>query len=186
MFRRIWWFIRRTASKGKTILATIAATLTVLGIVTFTNFILEEAIQTTMFGTWAAKDAKNWPLLYRGIRIVEGINADLKLVNTSLGWLHPLAWLSYRDYARAADYWIQANKAMIFAHSPETLLGEEIEFVFVYQRAEIGSDRTELFSGNVKVIISEPPAGTEIKVKGRVFRDGTLVVVDGRECEPVK
>ena len=93
MLRSIWWKVRAYTGKGRAVLGTVAEVITVLGIVTFTNFIFEEAIQTTMFGTRAAKDAKDWPLVWRGMQVIEGINFHMKCVNNGLGWLHPLAFM---------------------------------------------------------------------------------------------
>ena len=51
--------------KLKTCLSNVAVVLSILGIITFSLFIFEEAIQMATFGTWPAQYTKDWVLFKR-------------------------------------------------------------------------------------------------------------------------
>lgn len=107
----------------------IMAVITIMGIVTFSLFILEESFQTVMFGTWPAQDAQRWDLVKEGVEHMERIETTIKWVNRSIGWIQPLAFVSYREYAKASDFYGRALKAKALAHAPELFDGESIDIV---------------------------------------------------------
>ena len=78
--------------------------LSILGLVTFTLFIFEEAFQTAMFGTWIAQDSDNWALCKEGADIMQGVNTGMAIVNYTFGWIHPLAFFSYNAYKKSANF----------------------------------------------------------------------------------
>lgn len=144
--------------------------LAIAGLVTFSMFIMEEAFQTTMFGTWPAQDAGEWRLVVRGVDTMEGINTTLKWTNRLGGWIQPFAFLAYGAYARSADFYIEALRAKAFANCPECFDGREITFTFRPQEIEDGTGR----SGRVVV----PNCTSERTVHGKVQvteRDITII-----------
>ena len=110
--------------------------LGVAGSITFTLFIHEEAIQTATWGTWPAADVKDWKTVRAGIATIRSINRSMKTINYICGWIQPLAFISYRKYGQATDYYIEGITSKVFANAPELYIGEEIEFNFRPNRSE--------------------------------------------------
>jgi hypothetical protein len=106
-------------TKLKTCLSNVAVFLSILGIVTFSLFIFEEAIQMATFGTLPAQYTKDWELVMEGADTIESINNSMKMVNHSVGWLQPLAFFSYRAYGKATDYYVESLRKKVFVNSPE-------------------------------------------------------------------
>jgi hypothetical protein len=102
--------------------------LSVAGLVTFSLFILEEAFQTTMFGTWPAKEVGDWQTVADGIELMEGIVATMRAVNYSVGWIQPLAFIAYDAYADSAAYYIEGVRSEALARGPTAFIGKEVEF----------------------------------------------------------
>jgi hypothetical protein len=148
---RTHW-IRRLFLRGRLILWTAATMLTVMGVVTFPLFIMEEAVQMAMYGTWQAKD--NYTLLYQGVKCVQGINASIRTLNDFCGWVHPFSFLSYRCFTQATDYWVQANIQKILANAPEVLSGETVTLLFTPENVTFTDSTTILSNG--KIIVIEP------------------------------
>jgi|GEM_PF-1829962 len=118
-FRTPMRFMRRILYAGM-------AYISLVGLVTFSLFLLEESIQMATFGTWPASDAQDYRLVREGLRVIESANRTMKIINYSIGWVQPLAFLSYRAYAKSTDYYIASMKAKIFAHDPGALIGERV------------------------------------------------------------
>ena len=112
--------------KINTIMKILFAYITACGLVLFPLFLFEESIQLSVFGTWPASDARDWRLVKHGLDVISSTNRTMKIINYSLGWIQPLAFLSYRAYGKATDYYIESMKAKIFAHDPSAMVGERI------------------------------------------------------------
>ena len=109
-----------------TIMKILFAYVTACGLVLFPLFILEEAGQVAIFGTWPASDARDWQLVKHGLDVISTANRTMKIINYSIGWIQPLAFLSYRAYGKSTDYYIESMKAKIFAHDPGVMVGERV------------------------------------------------------------
>lgn len=129
--------------------------LSIAGLVTFSMFILEEAFQTTMFGTWPAQDARDWQLVAEGCELMESINGTLKIVNWTAGWVQPLAFLAYGSYAKSADYYIRALRAKAFANAPQAFDGDFMRFNFQPQSVKRINGQAYAINGAVHVPIAE-------------------------------
>jgi len=167
-------------SRLKTTLMIVTLMLSIMGVVTFSLFIFEESLQTVMFGTWAAQDAKDWQLVLQGHDLNRGINATMKKVNTFFGWIQPLAWLSYRSYGQATDFYLDALQAKIFANNPALFAGRTIDFVF-RPRSIIHNDKgSVLVNGKIHVVTSQQALSVqEYTVRGLVSStDDRSIIVD--------
>lgn len=152
-----WFRLRYLAHRFRRWLTLAAAYLALVSVFQFANFILEEAIQTTIFGTW---QAKNNPRLTRvGIKLIEALNWQLNMVNNTGGWLNPVGWYAYRAYGKATDYYIMAAKNHILALDPQCMEGECLEILFQPDRSEHDAQETRLTNGKITLIL---PAGSEI------------------------
>ena len=160
--------------KLSTILKLLFAYIALCGLVMFPCFILEEAFQTTMFGTWPAQDAKNWGLVLKGCDIMRGINKTLKIVNYSFGWIQPLAFLSYRAYSHSADYYVSGLEHKVLAFAPEEFVGREVEFEFVPLRIIQDEDGIKLVHNRIQIIVDKMPSMEKVVIRG------VVELVDGR------
>lgn len=166
-------------AKIKIYLSFFAIYLSIAGLSSFAMFIIEESFQTTMFGTWQAVSAGDWPLVKKGAVTMTGINRSLKVVNYGSGWINPFSFLSYYDYGIASDYYVEALNANIFANCPECFNGEIATFKFKPDEIENTADGQVVLRNRIIEVLAKtaPPDGLPIRVKGRVTRQGTKIVV---------
>jgi len=167
----------------KTLLQMAAIVISLMGVVTFSLFILEEAFQTAMFGTWPAQDAKDWRLAKIGLDTQKKIVWWMKLVNYTVGWVQPLGFIAYANYARSSDYYMDGLGAKIFANCPECFDDEEFTFTF-YPQTVTGN---ELINHNVRVMVPDSLHASlqPVVVRGHVRAEGTVVRVTAIEIKAV-
>ena len=171
--RRIVSIIKRILNHGFVILG-------VLGLITFSQFILEESIQVAMFGTWPAQDAKDWATVLEGAEIMEGINGTLKIVTYAVGWIQPLAFVSYREYSKATEFYIKSLKQRVFGQAPALFLGREVRMRFIPARIVVEDGRTILRNGQIQIIVDsmEPIPQERLEITGQVVStsDGIILI----------
>ena len=155
------------------------AYLSIVGMITFSMFILEESIQMCVFGGWPAKNAKQWNLVLIGTDTMRSFNRTIKIINYSVGWLQPLAFFSYRAYAKATDYYIQGLESEVFAHRPDLFVGREVDFSFTPKRIETLDDgRFLLTNSKIGLIFDQrPKLGTQ-RFNGVVTPSGEHFRID--------
>jgi hypothetical protein len=168
--------------RAKVILSVLALYISFSGLVTFSLFILEESIQTAMFGTWPAQDAKDWEVVKFGCERIRDANWALKAVNYSLGWIQPLAFVAYRSYGKSTDIYIQGLEARIFANAPELFAGREMSFSFTPEAKRDSPEGTLHINRNLTFISRRSyPAGVRHRLTGTVSVDGNRIII--REAE---
>lgn len=156
----------------KRILSLLFAYVTVVGIVTFTLFIHEEAIQMIMFGTWPAKNAKQWHIVKEGIDLMDSTNTSSRWINRIVGWVQPLAFLSYRAFNKSTDYYMESIRAETFANAPQLFIGETMEFsvqIRSVNRTEDGKYSVQ--SGKLFIIFEQEPKLGETIVTAKIMKD---------------
>lgn len=177
MFRRI-----------KTVLVTIMAILTIIGVVTFSMFILEESLQTVMFGTWAAQDAQNWSLVLKGADTNRKINRVLKIVTYTFGWINPFAFIAYKDYAKAMDYYIESLEAKVLQKAPHLMAGREVSLLFRTVKtatAPSGSPKPFILTSVERLnVYSDTRELTPFDISGLLtLENGMLFITSGKTKE---
>jgi len=167
----------------KTFLQMAAIVISLMGVVTFSSFILEEAFQTTMFGTWPAQDAKDWRLAKIGLETQRKIVFWMKAVNYTFGWIQPLGFVAYANYSRSADYYMDGLQAKIFANCPECFDNEVVEFIFY----PITVQDDELINHNVHVKIPDGYSADlrPVVVRGLVRDIGQYIRIESIEIKAV-
>jgi hypothetical protein len=167
-------------NRAKTYLRYFFAYITIVGIVTFSLFLHEEAIQTAIWGTWPAQDAKQWHLVKKGLTLVNSINTSMKIINYCFGWIQPLALIAYYQYAKATDYYIESLNAKIFANAPELYIGEKVKLEFIPREIRNGElaingrlgvylkDHTKAFTDKVF---------NKVRIEGTVFYENNLLII---------
>ncbi|RLA96354.1 MAG: hypothetical protein DRG83_17520 [Deltaproteobacteria bacterium] len=166
------------------VLSNVAVILSILGVITFSLFIFEEAIQMTVFGTWPAQYSKDWDLVMEGCDTIDSINRAMKVFNHSVGWIQPFAFFSYRSFGKATDYYVKALKAKVFANSPECFLGRKVEFGFVPKRILSDGDGIKLINGRICVLAKDIPETRKVIVSGVIERKGNFLIIKADSILP--
>ena len=170
----------------KSFLSNAAVVLSILGIITFSLFIFEEAIQMATFGTWPAQYANDWDLVMQGCDTIGSINRAMKVVNHTVGWIQPLAFFSYRAFGKSTDYYLKALKAKVFANSPECFSGRRVEFKFVPRRIFSDGNHIKLMNGRICVLAKTIPKARKVLVSGVVEKKGNFLIVRADSIKPVQ
>jgi hypothetical protein len=179
---RIWM---RITHKGKVVLSVLAVYISVTGLVTFSLFIVEESIQTAMFGTWQAIDAKDWRIVMFGADRIRDANQLLISVNYSFGWIQPLSFFAYRAYGQATDAYLQGLEAKIFANAPELFEGRKITASFTPREVSQTPDGYAHVNHRVCYLSKEKhPVGISRPIKGVLSLDGNRVVITEPDATP--
>jgi hypothetical protein len=173
-----WW--SGLQHKFRWFLVAIATYISITGLVTFSLFIHEEAIQTTMFGTWPAQDAGRWDVVKEGVGIMEGINRSMRIINYVGGWIQPLAFISYGNYAKATDYYTKALKAKTMAHAPQLFIGENVDIELPVNEARIIDGGLEARNGAIIIRFRPDQRAPVIRVQGKLEMVGNVPMVDIR------
>jgi hypothetical protein len=159
----------RISKAIKITLATVAAYISIIGLVTFSLFIMEESLQTIMFGTWAAQEAKDWKLVLEGCDKMRQIKSLITTTNRAMGWVQPLSYLAYRSYAESTDYYTRSLEMKVFSYSPESFEGREVQFHFIPKRAvKTSNDQYMLLAGRTFIRSDKPDLKPRV-VKGYLF-----------------
>ena len=98
---------------GKILVMAYSGWLVLIGFVSFPLFILEESCQVAMFATWAAKSAKDWDELEKGVSKLELTNQTLGWVNLWFGWINPFGWMAYHAYTVNTEVYISASRKLV-------------------------------------------------------------------------
>jgi len=173
--------LRTLFYKFKKYLSFILIYLTVAGAYTFTAFIIEEAEQQVIWGTWPAQDAKNWELVLEGCDILDSLNTTMKWINWSIGYIQPLALISYHCYWQSTSYYIKSLKTKVFAKSPASFDGRYIEFMFTPKQIVQQDGKIFLVNGRIWIEVDERPITRTVEIKGIVKNKDNIITVRRKE-----
>lgn len=176
------WIMR---TKFKRWLGVIAVYLSLAGLVTFSLFILEEAYQTAMFGTWPAQDAQRWDIVMNGTDLMETCVWWMNTMNYTVGWIQPLAFISYRAYAKSGTYYITSLRSKVLAHQPELLLGREIKIRFIIKESRKQNGKYLMSNGRLKYTSKTRLTGI-IDIVGILEKTGVGYEIIGVHGVPVR
>jgi hypothetical protein len=166
----------------KTVLVAIGTYLSIVGLVTFSLFILEESLQTIMFSTWAAKDARRWDLVMEACDKSRAINAAMKSINRYAGWIQPLSWFAYASYGEATESYLAALEAEILAHDPKLFAGRHIDFPMrVSRKSKLPDGSVKLEGGRITVYVDDFPEAGDFRVSGTAEATPGGVFIDMRK-----
>lgn len=151
--------------------------LTIAGMITFSLFILEEAFQTTMFGTWPAQDAGRWDIVKQGCNTMDGIILTMNIVNYSVGWFQPLAFISYRAYAKSAKLYVRGLRSKAIQNAPSLFLGNDIDMEFEVKSIQTIEKGFLIRSGRFAVIRKQRPKDRVLNVSGKISLNNNQIVI---------
>lgn len=154
--------------KIKRVLSIVLTYLFIVSTATFACFILEESGQVFIWSTWPAKDVGRWDLVKNGLEGMKKSRQTLNLINYSLGWLNPLAFLSYRAFANSVNSYEDALMANILAKFPAAYLEKEIEFEFTATQMMKDKNGIRLLGGGIVVWVNQEVRPGKFQVKAKV------------------
>jgi hypothetical protein len=164
--------------KAKIWLTVIMLYLSLSGLITFALFIHEEAVQTVMFGTWPAKNAKQWHIVLEGCDMMARINQSAKIINYAVGWIQPFAFFSYRAYSKATDFYIKGSQSEIFAHAPELFVGRKVDYTFYPKQIKnLDNGKYLLTNGKLAILYNNMPTLEKQAFTGILEVKGKYLVV---------
>jgi len=155
--------------------------LSVMGLITFSLFILEESCQLCVFSNFAAVDAEDWGSVKDNNDVLRSINSTLDTINRILGWVQPLSYVSYKAWSKATKRYLATLDALAFAHQPELFEGRVITFYFKPKEIKRGKYGYMLINGKVVVQMKDIPE-LPVLIKGKVVvRDKKVIIQVGRK-----
>ena len=170
--------IKDANKKGTKLLSYVLIILSVMSALAFFCFIIEEAFQTIMFSTWQSIDIGQWEAVAQACDLMEQDCKIMKWTLYTIGWINPLAFISYRQYAKAGDHYVKALRSKIAFHAPEMLAGKRICLTVQVRRIEpLENSGYRIRTNNLNILVDSIPNQQRIQVDGVVqVRDGQAVV----------
>lgn len=94
----------------------LAGLQAVMEIVTFIQFIEEEAIQSAALGVFLSIRAKSYPAATKGITLLRGtLIPHLKDINENVGWMAPYSQGCFADFILATETNLEIYEDILFA-----------------------------------------------------------------------
>ncbi len=164
----------------KKILRILTIYFAITSTITFSMFIMEEAIQMCVFGTWPAQDAGAWVLVKQNLEKMEQINNSMDTINKYCGWLQPFAYISYAAYAEATRAYITSVRQKIATIRPQALIDQTITLTFIPANMEIDhAGRTKYRLGALSAYDCSPTKST---IRTRITTTGTIRETVNGQC----
>lgn len=166
----------------KSALKAFAVYISICGFFGFSLFIVEEAIQTTMFSTWQANDVRDFATVKQSLDLMEAQIVILRSINSVGGWVNPLAYVSYEAFAKSSEQYVRSVTAKIIAYEPGIYIGKKIEFMFTPPTSSVWTKQPDgLWStntGRLNILTSSPlNANIPHCVKGEVYQEGDKIFI---------
>ena len=123
----------------------VVTTLAVLWGLSFSLFMIEEAIQTSMFSTFMLQEVNDYERLYQRAVAMETMGKTGSTLNNLIGWVNPFMWIGYNLYFEQAtpDY-VDSLKTIVAARAGSSAL--------------VAARESNITSPVLSGLISQPPA----------------------------
>jgi len=167
--------------KGTKFLSYVLIILSIMGSIGFLMFIEEEAFQTLMFGTWPAADVGQWKTVAQGCSLMEANCTTMKWSLYTVGWLNPLAFISYRQYAKSADYYVKALRCKVAVHAPEELIGKTVALSVIAGKIEVLDRGYRVHAGQLCILVDQIPTQKRLHVRGKIEMFDKQPTIDMRK-----
>jgi len=100
-------------------MAVLEGVANVMEVITFIQFIEEEAIQSAALGTFLAIRGKSYRGASLGITLLRGrLIPHLRDINDSVGWLAPYSKGCFSDFIAATETNLEIYEDILFARRP--------------------------------------------------------------------
>lgn len=97
------------------VLPVLTGVTEVMSVVTFIQFIEEEAIQSSALGTYLALRANCMPAVTKGMYRYDVILTHLEAINDNLGWLAPYSKWPFQDFCEASRTNLEIFNDLVYA-----------------------------------------------------------------------
>ena len=86
----------------------------VMEAVTFSEFIMEEALQTAFFALKNAMDAKQYDLARETVDLIaDEIIVDFDTFVEHIGWMAPYSWKAFQDFGLSCHHMLNTYRALL-------------------------------------------------------------------------
>jgi len=113
--------LRWLVSKWAGVLVILGVWITLASQVGGSEFILEEALQQTVFAAWFAEDAGRYDLILQAADLAEKIQLRGQRLNRWFGWINPFAKAAYGPYFNIASPLIIQSMRVMAANQNGTI-----------------------------------------------------------------
>lgn len=158
----------------------MATYLAIYGLFGFGLFILEESIQSLQFGGWQFEKTGSHAEILLNSDLMEDMNVTMRLVNNIGGWMNPIGFIAYNNYAKATDRYITALRTTVFANAPELMDGRAMTVDLRYQFVEPAKTGFYAVAGPVRVWCRDFPGDPVVHKAGIVRCDKKNAIVEIR------
>ncbi|OYT52525.1 MAG: hypothetical protein B6U76_09745 [Desulfurococcales archaeon ex4484_217_2] len=131
----------------------------VMGFVSFMEFMIEEALQTTSFGVYMAFQAKDWVTAKKKVDELEKMVDFMELIVNTLGWLSPINRPAFESIVKAYRNYIESARNAIAMKSgtlpePPKFTREDIRRMF--GEPEISEEEAEKIKEQIRPFLYGP------------------------------
>lgn len=170
--------LRKSALITKRITGALLVYITISGLYTFTAFILEESLQCVTWASWGIERTTNYAALKEAHDVMDSTNRTLDTLNTALGWVNPLAKLSYAAYHDATEVYLQSMRLKLLVNAPEMLEGRTFAFTFSPTSSTEKGGIYYATNGKITVKSREQLPFKATPIRGRIASDNNRYVID--------
>ena len=144
--------------------------LSIIGLISFSCFICQEAIQIVTFANFSCSDTRRYDLLKKNIEKIAEINDHLRALNAVLLIMQPFQYIAYSDYCNGTQSYIETLQAEVLANDPGLYAGEQISIDFYYKSLISDQRGFVIKSGKLLCILATKPQGNPVRITGVVRR----------------
>jgi len=149
----------------------------VAGTIGFCLFILEEASQIATFSTFMSKTNQDYELVLAAADLMNYNNSIIITLNKYIGWINPLGYISYNQYAKAQKIYADECIMFVLRSQPELLNGRDIEMSFTPKEIVNLANRYMYRNGKISVTSDKLMPLLSMQFKGRV-ENGTICYIE--------
>jgi beta-lactamase regulating signal transducer with metallopeptidase domain len=140
----------------------------IAGTVGFCLFILEEASQIATFSTFMSKNNQDYELVLAAADLMDYNNKIIRIINKYIGWINPLGYISYNQYANAQKIYADECILFVLRNQPELLNDREIEITFTPKEIINLANRYMYRNGKISMISERLESIKSMSFKGKV------------------
>jgi len=145
----------------------------IAGTIGFCLFILEEASQIATFSTFMSKNNQDYELVLAASDLMEYNNNVILTLNKYIGWINPLGYISYNQYAKAQRIYSDACVLLVLRNQPELLNGRTIEIDFTPKEIVNQANNYLYRNGKIAIVSEKLKPLESMHIKGKVI-DGKI------------
>lgn len=143
--------------------------LMLAGTVGFSLFILEESSQIATFSTFMSKTNQNHEYVLKAADCMYINNKIIHIVNYTVGWINPLSFISYKQYAQAQELYADMCIVHVLQNQPALLNGRTISIDFTPKEIVSTANHHVYRNGKIAMISDKLMPLTSMHIKGEVI-----------------